>query len=289
MGMFVSLTVNGLAIGMVYALMAMGLILLIRAVGMMNFAQGDLLMIGAYITWALAFQLNLPAPLMLLCAFVIFALFGLLFMFAVYWPVRNSKWPAALMICTLGASIVIKEGVRLIWGSSPRSLPPIIPGVLRIGSVVVEYQYLVTILVGAVVMTGVFFLFEKLYAGRMMQAASQDKYAAELLGIPTIITTAATFVIVMLIAGTGGYLVAPIFLVTTSLGLLQLRAFAGVVIGGFGSLKGAIIGSILIGLIESYSTYITTTYKDVIVFAVLILVLVVRPQGLFGASIDEKA
>lgn len=275
--------------GMIYALMAMGLILLIRAIGVMNFAQGELLMIGSFITWALTNQVKLPFYAMVPAAMICFAIFGIIFMFTVYWPLRNASYPVATIIATMGASMVIKELVILIWGSQPLTARPIIKGILMIGNIRLQYQYLLTIAVGGVLIFLVFTLFEKLYAGRMMQAAAQDKYAAELLGIPTILTTAATYIIVVSLASIGGFMIAPMFMVNVTLGSLQLRAFAGVVIGGFGNIKGAIIGSILIGLVESYSSMITTTYKDAIVFLILILVLLFRPQGLFGERIADKA
>lgn len=289
MTLFLQLLVNGIAMGMIYALMAMGLILLIRAIGVMNFAQGDLLMIGAFITWALTNQLQLPFYAMVPAAMVAFALFGILFMFLVYWPLRNASYPTATVIATMGASIVIRELATLIWGSQPLTARPLIRGSLNVGAIRLQYQYLLTILVGAILIFLVFTLFEKLYAGRMMQAAAQDKYAAELLGIPTILTTAATYIIVVSLASIGGYMIAPMFMVNVTLGSLQLRAFAGVVIGGFGNVKGAIIGSLLIGLVESYSSMITTTYKDAVVFLILIIVLLFRPQGLFGERIADKA
>jgi branched-chain amino acid transport system permease protein len=287
--MFIPFTVTGLAMGMVYALLGMGLILLIRAVGVMNFAQGDLLMAGAYITFMLATDIGLPPVPMLLAAVLVFAVCGAVFMAVCYLPVRNSKWPAATMICTLGASMVIRELLILFFSAAPKVMDPIVPGLLKLGSVVIEWQYIAVALVGVVVVCGVFLLFDKLYCGRVMQAASQDRYAAELLGIPINLTILATYIIVMAIAGIGGYLVAPVFMVTPTLGVLQMRAFAGVVIGGFGSLKGAVYGSVLVGLIESYATYFTSSYKDVVVFAALIVMLAVRPQGLFGETIAEKA
>ena len=295
------LTINGIAMGMIYALMAMGLILLIRAIGVMNFAQGDLLMLGAFITYGLGTQINLPFYAMIPAAMICFAIVALIFMFAVYWPLRHASYPAALVISTMGASMVIREVATLIWGSLPLAAPFIIPrrGIeifgLKIGRTItifgskVQVQYLLTILVGMVLIFAVFTLFEKLYAGRIMQAAAQDKYAAQLLGIPTIYTTAATYLIVVTLASIGGYMISPIFLVNNTLGTLQLRAFAGVIIGGFGSIGGAIFGSLIIGLVESYSSMFTTTYRDAVVFSVLILVLLFRPQGLFGERIADKA
>lgn len=292
----ISLTINGIAMGMIYALMAMGLILLIRAIGVLNFAQGDLLMFGAFVTCWLTVDLKLPLYAMLPLALLCFTVTGLVFMFTVYWPLRNATYPAATVISTMGAAMALKEIATLLWGSLPRSMPPLMKNpvtgkasVLRVGTISLQWQFVLTILVGIVLIALVFILFERLYAGRMMQAAAQDKYAAELLGIPTILTTAATYIIVASLASVGGYMISPIFMVSNTLGSLQLRAFAGVVIGGFGNIKGAILGSLLIGLVESYSTIQFSQYKDAVVFLVLIAFLLVRPQGLFGEKIADKA
>lgn len=288
-GMYLQLLVIGLSMGMVYAMIAMGIVLLIRAVGVLNFAQGELFMLGAYVTFALSVQLSMPLWAMVIVALIIFCLFGALFMFSVYWPLRKSTWNATIIISTLGASTVIKEIAKLIWGSVPVVQPPIIKGVLAIGTVRLEYQYLFIIGIGLLLIIGTFLLFDKLYIGRVMQAAAQDKYSAELLGISTIVTTMLTYMISASLAGVGGWLVSPLFLVSTSLGSFMLRGFAGMVIGGLGDVKGAVLGSLLIGVIESFSTLFTTTYKDAVVFLVLIIVLIVRPQGFFGQKISEKA
>lgn len=288
-GMYLQLLVIGLSMGMVYAMIAMGIVLLIRAVGVLNFAQGELFMLGAYVTFALSVQLSMPLWAMVIVALIIFCLFGALFMFSVYWPLRKSTWNATIIISTLGASTVIKEIAKIIWGSVPVVQPPIIKGVLAIGTVRLEYQYLFIIVIGLLLIIGTFLLFDKLYIGRVMQAAAQDKYSAELLGISTIVTTMLTYMISASLAGVGGWLVSPLFLVSTSLGSFMLKGFAGMVIGGLGDVKGAVLGSLLIGVIESFSTLFTTTYKDAVVFLVLIIVLIVRPQGFFGQKISEKA
>ena len=292
----VSLSVNGIAMGMIYALMAMGLILLIRAIGVMNFAQGDLLMFGAFVTCALTVDLKLPLWIMIPLALISFAVIGVIFMFTVYWPLKDATYPTATVISTMGAAMALKEIATLIWGSLPRSMPPLMKNpktgkaaVLNLFGIKLQWQFVLTIIVGAVLIWLVFVLFEKLYAGRMMQAAAQDKYAAELLGIPTILTTAATYIIVVIMVSSGGYMIAPIFMVSNTLGSLQLRAFAGVVIGGLGNIKGAIIGSLIIGLVESFSTIQFSQYKDAVVFIVLIAMLLVRPQGLFGEKVADKA
>jgi len=293
--LFSTLVINGLAMGVIYAMLAMGLILLIRAVGILNFAQGDLLMFGAFISSSLILDFELPLFIMIPLALLSFCIVGLIFMFAIYWPLRKASYPAATIIATMGASIVLKEVATFIWGALPRSLSPILTdeagkaAILYIGSVPLQWQYVLIIVVGSILIFLIFMLFEKLYVGKMMQAACQDAYAANLLGVPTIVTIAATYMIVSVLASVGGYLVAPIFMVRNTLGTLQLRAFAGVVIGGFGNIKGAIVGSILVGLIEVFSTVSFSGYKDVTVFLLLIVFLVIRPQGLFGEKIADKA
>lgn len=292
----ITILLNGIAMGMVYALIAMGVILLVRAIGVLNFAQGDLLMLGAYISYALLVQLKLPMWVMIPIAFLCFAVIALIFMFSIYWPLRNASYPAAIIIATMGASIVIKESVMLIWGNVPLRMPPILMDsetgggrLLRIGGVNLQWQLIITAIVGIAAIWLVFFIFERLYAGKMLQAASQDKYAAELLGIPTVITTAVTYIISITLACIGGFMIGPMFTVNVNLGTLLLRGFAGVIIGGLGNIKGAIIGALLVGIIEAFASVRFSTYKDAVVFIVLLVFLTVRPQGLFGEMIKDKA
>lgn len=293
--LFTSLLVNGLAMGVIYAMLGMGLILLIRAVGVMNFAQGDLLAFGAYICACLVIDFKLPLYFMIPVALLCFMVLGAIFMLSVYWPLRKASYPAATIIATMGASIALKEGALLIWGRYPRTMSSIITtaegksAVIRLGEVTLQWQYVLTIFVGVILMLLIFALFEKSYAGMIMQAASQDQYAANLLGIPTFITIILTYMIVVALASIGGFMISPIFLVTTSLSTLQLRAFAGVVIGGFGNIKGAIIGALIVGIVESFSSVQFSAYKDVTVFLLLLIFLLFRPQGLFGERISDKA
>ncbi len=290
MGMFLSLTGSGLAMGMIYAMLSVGLLLLIRAVGVTNYAQGDLLALGAYTAFFLMDRLDLSGLPMILLMILLFACFGAIFMFTCYYPLRKTKWKQSIMVCTIGAGMVIQEICMIVCGSMVKPMDPIIPGTLTIGTFVLQYQYIVVFLLSILVMVGVYLLFDKVYAGRAMQAAAQNSYAANLIGIPAILTTLGTYIIVMMISGFAGYLVAPIFLVRTTLNTLQSKAFASMVLGGFGSVPGAVLGGLLIGLIEAYSTYFTTVYKDVFVFGVLLLTLLIRPQGIFGEiQLKEKA
>lgn len=291
-----SLLLNGIAMGMIYALMAMGIVMLVRAIGVLNFAQGEFLMLGAYISLALFVDLKLPLLIMIPIALISFAFIAIIFMFSVYWPLRNASYPAAIVIATIGTSIMVKELVTFIWGSLPRPMPALLQNpetgggkLIQIGTVRLQWQMVLITIVGSIAIILVFILFEKLYAGRMMEAASQDKYAAELLGIPIIFTTALTYVISITLASVGGFMVAPLFTVNVSLGTLQLRSFAGVIIGGMGNIKGAIIGALLVGVLESFASVQFLEYKDAVVFIVLLVFLAIRPQGLFGEKIKDKA
>lgn len=282
MGMFLSLTGSGLAMGMIYAMLSVGLLLLLRAVGVANFAQGDLLALGAFTSYYLIVDKGMSGLPMIVTMILLFVAFGAIFMFTCYYPLRNAKWKQGVMITCIGAGMVIQEMCLLICGSMIKIMDPLVPGSLQIGTFSLRNQYIVVFVLAVVVMVGVWLLFDKLYAGRAMQAAAQNAYAANLIGIPATLTTLATYIVVMLISGFAGYLVAPLFLVRPTLNTLQSRALAAIVLGGFGNIKGAVIGSLIIGLIESYSTYVTSVYKDVFVFGVLLLTLLIRPQGIFG-------
>ena len=293
--LFVSLSVNGIAMGMIYALLGMGLILLVRAVGILNFAQGDLMMFCAYIVAWLYLDVELPPIALIFVASLSFIIMGIIFMFSIYWPLRKASYPQATIIATMGASIILQELAVQIWGSQPRNMPTIIKdeagksSVLRFGDVTLQWQYIIIILVGVIVIFFFFLLFDKLYIGKLMQAAAQNSYAANLIGIPSILTIGLTYVIVMTVCGICGSLVSPIFMVRTTLGTLQLRAFAGVVIGGFGSIPGAVVGCLLVGIVESFSTMALAGYKDLVVFLLLIIFLIFRPQGLVKSKLEDKA
>lgn len=287
--MVLQLVITSLAMGIIYGMIAMGMVLIWRAVGIVNFAQGELLMIGAFVAYAVSEQLGLPMGAALIVCALIMGFIGVLFQFITYWPLRKS-WDITVIISTIGASIALKEFATMIWGPAPLSVNPIVPGVAKFSTVSIEWQFLLIIGIAAILMGLVFVLLERTYLGHLLQATAQDQYAASLIGIPVILAISLTFAISALITGVGGLLLAPVFFVTTTMGgITGLKAFAGVIIGGFGSVQGAIIGGILVGVVDTFAgAYISTTYRDAIVFMFLILALVVRPQGIFGEKISEK-
>lgn len=296
LNLFTTLIVNGLANGMVYALLAMGLILLFRSVGVLNFAQGDMLAVGAFLGYTFLVQCDLPLYAAVICCVICYALIGLSFMACIYLPLKDSKYPAAIIVATIGTSTVLKEAITLIWGSEAKSVPYIIQNqatgggqFITIGSVTIQCQLLLTIGVGIVIIFLLNVLYEKLFIGKMMEASAQDKYTAELIGVPTMVTIALTYVLAISMGCIGGVMVAPMYSASISLSSLQLCAFASVIIGGTRSIKGAVIGALIVGLIESFSTLHFSNYKNAVVFIVIIVFLLIKPDGLIKSKISDKA
>ena len=283
--MFIQQTITGISVGLAYAMVAMGLILLLRAAGVMNLAQGNMLAMGAYMAFLFLEKLKVSSYMLsILGAIAIFILVGIIFCSICFFHFKRTKWPQAMMICTVGAGTIISECCLHYVTTEVRAVRPIVDGVLRIGQIIIPYQYVFIFAIMLVMMIGLYLLFDKMYCGRVMSAAAQNKYAADLLGIPTNLTTMLTFCIVVIMVGIAGWLLAPIYRVSSGLSIFQTRAFAALIIGGFGSLPGAVLGGVVVGLLESYSTYVTTTYKDVIVFGFLLVMLAFRPQGILGSK-----
>lgn len=290
-----TLTINGLAMGMIYAMIAMALIMLIKAVGILNFAQGDLLTFGTFLAWTLISDYQLSAIQWIPLAVILWIVLGVVFMLITYWPLRDASYAVAPIVATMGASLVLSEGVLLIWGAFPRTMPSIMvnaegrAATIRLFNSEIQVQLFLTIGLGALLMFVVYILTEKLYIGKMMKAAAQDKYAARLIGIPPMLTTMITYALVTILISAAGYMVSPVFSVTKNLSSLQLKAFAGTVIGGFSSVKGAIIGCLIVGLIEAYAQVDLSLYKEAVVFFALIIFLIVRPSGIVKNKIQDKA
>ena len=175
--MVLQLIIASLAMGIVYGLVAVGFVLIWRAVGVVNFAQGDLLMAGAFVAFSLNQIEGMPMSLALVACALIMAVVGVIFHFLTYWPLRKS-WDITVIISTIGASIALKELATIIWGPAPLSVDPIIPGIARFATVAIEWQFLVTIVIAAALMAMIFYLLEKTYIGHILQATAQDQYDA---------------------------------------------------------------------------------------------------------------
>jgi branched-chain amino acid transport system permease protein len=291
MGIALQLLFTGLGVGSIYALVALGFVLIYRATNVVNFAQGDFAMLGAFSMVVLCIDLGWPYWLGIVLTIITMALFGALFNLGVYYPLRHRTF-LPVIISTIGASILLENGVLAAYGPRPQSLPGVFASQgFSIGPVFFDSQYL-TIL--AVTVFGValqYLFFERTLLGKKLQAVSQDKEMASLLGIPVAFMIALTFVYSATLGGLAGILVAPILFVSVQMGAsIALKAFAASIIGGFGDVTGAIVGGLALGVIETFgAAYISVPYKDGFAFLVLFVFLLIRPQGIFGERVAEKA
>lgn len=288
--MNLQLFISGISMGIIYGLIAMGMVLIFRSVGIMNFAQGEFLMLGGYFCYTYNQLLNLHIIPSLILASISMGFVGVLFMRSSYWPLRRAQ-AKAIIVSAMGASIAFKEGARLIWGSIPVSMDRVITGTVKISTATVQWQHIAIICVSLAIMFLVYTLLEKTFIGNIMQATAQDQYMASLTGIPVVFSIGLTFALSAMITGIGGGLLAPIFFLNNVMGATAgSKAFAAIVIGGFGSVQGAIIGGLIVGLVEAFGgAYISSTYQLVLIYVVLIAILMIRPQGIFGDKIQEKA
>ena len=291
MGILLQLLFNGLGIGAIYALVSLGFVLLIRAASVVNFGQGEFAMLGAYALVVLTVVLGINYYLAILIAIVVMAGFGVLFAGATYWPLRN-RGGIPVIISTIGASIFLENMVLVLYGPAAVQIDGLFdaPGI-QVGPVFMDSQYLSILVVTALLVALQYLIFEKTILGKKLQATSQDKEMASLLGIPVAAMILITFAYSSAIGGIAGILVAPILFVSTQMaGLIALKAFAANIIGGYGSVPGAILGGLALGVVETLgAAYISVPYKDAFAFMMLLLFLMVRPQGLFGERIAEKA
>jgi branched-chain amino acid transport system permease protein len=239
----------------------------------------------------LSIDFGLPYWASILITLVAMMLFGALFNLAVYYPLRNRTF-LPVVISTIGASILLENGVLAAYGPRPQSLPTVFAGQgLRIGAVFLDSQYLLIIALTIVMVAFQFFFFERTFIGKKLQAVSQDKEMAALLGISVGGMIMVTFIYSATLGGLAGVLVAPILFVSVGMGSsIALKAFAASIIGGFGDVTGAIVGGLALGVIETFgAAYISVPYKDAFAFLALFVFLLFRPQGIFGERIAEKA
>jgi branched-chain amino acid transport system permease protein len=281
---------SGLALGSIYALVALGFVLIIRATNVVNFAQGDFAMLGGFALVAFL-SAGLPYWLAIVAALVMMGLFGVVFNFGVYYPLRHRSY-LPVIISTLGASIFMQNTVSYIFGPQPMPMQRVLnTPEIEIGGVIMDTQYLVILVVTAIAVVFQYLLFEHTLLGKKLQATSQDKDMARLVGIPVAAMITFTFVYSAVLGGLAGILVSPILFVSIGVGsIIALKAFSATVIGGFGDVTGSIVGGLLLGVVESFGAhYISVPYRDAFAFLLLVVFLLVRPQGIFGEKISEKA
>ncbi len=288
---FIQTLISGLSLGSIYALIALGYTMVYGIAKMLNFAHGDIIMIGAYAGIVTVNQLGLPPLVAVIVSVVICALLGMLIEFLAYKPLRQAP-PLSVLITAIGVSYLLQNLALLIFGSQQKAYPRLaeFPG-FTVGGVTVDGITVLTLLMTAVIMLVLSFFINKTKLGKAMRAVSEDKSAASLMGISVNKTITLTFAIGSALAAFASifYGMAYVYIKPTTGAMPGIKAFTAAVFGGIGSIPGAMLGGILLGMIEQFSkTYISTLWADAIVFAVLVLVLIVKPTGLLGKKTSEK-
>jgi branched-chain amino acid transport system permease protein len=291
MGSIVEQIINGLRSGSIYALIALGYTMVYGIAKMINFAHGDIIMVGAYALYVAIVLLNMPVVLAVLFTITICAVLGILIEKIAYKPLRKAP-SLAVLITAIGMSFLLQSVALLIFNANPIAFKSIINvDTVSIGGVTISGINIVTLAVTFICMAGLTFFINNTKAGKAMRAVSEDKAAAELMGINVNRTISMTFAIGSALAAIAGILfVCQYQSLKPTLGALPgIKAFVAAVLGGIGSVPGAMLGGILLGLIESISkAYINSQLSDAIVFGVLVLVLLVKPSGLLGKNRIEK-
>jgi branched-chain amino acid transport system permease protein len=256
-----------------------------------NFAQGEFSMVAAFLMVVFSVKVGLPYWVAFIFALLGMACLGAVFNLAVYYPLRHRTY-LPVIISTIGASIFIANTTLAVHGPEPEVLSGWFdsPGFM-LGPVYLDNQYVLIIVVTALLVALQYWFFEHTLLGKKLQATSQDKEMASLLGIPVAVMIMITFIYSAVIGGIAGILVAPVLFVSIGMGAtIALKAFAATIIGGFGDVTGAIIGGLALGVIETFgAAYVSVPYKDGFAFLVLIAFLIFRPQGIFGERVAEKA
>lgn len=281
--------VNGLVVGTLYSLVALGLTIIYGVMNLANFAQGEFAMIGGFAAFFMV-QQGFPYPVAVIIAFASAGLIGLIVHFLANYPLRQSE-PINMMLSSLGVSLFLVNLAQYLFSPNPQVVDSPLSGrSFQFFGVFVSQQRLLIALVSIVLCVLVYILLEYTRFGRAVRAASLDPDTAVLYGVPTKKISFLTFVLGVALTGIAGALVGPVYYVYPTMGIsLTLKAFVVVVLGGMGNVVGAIAGGLVIGLIESLAGgYISTGFQDAIVFGVLFLVLIFRPQGILTKVQGEK-
>ena len=290
---FLSYVISGISLGSVYAIIALGYTMVYGIAKMLNFAHGDVIMVGAYVCFFAVSSWKLPPVLGIIIAMAICTALGLIIERMAYKPLRSSGSLAAL-ITAIGVSYLLQNAAQLLWTSNPKVFPSAVgKGSIKFfgDKLSISVTAIVTVVICVVIMIALTLFINKTKLGKAMRACSEDRGAAQLMGINVNATISITFAIGAALAAVAGVLLCSAYptLTPTTGAMPGIKAFTAAVFGGIGSVPGAMLGGILLGIIEIFGkAYISTQLSDAIVFAVLIIVLVVKPTGLLGRKIHEK-
>jgi branched-chain amino acid transport system permease protein len=290
---FVQQLINGVSLGSIYALIALGYTMVYGIINLINFAHGEVYMVGAYVGFAVTTTLGLGFIPSLLISMAVCALLGMGIEKVAYKPIRNSSRIAAL-ITAISVSLFLQYGMMFFVKAETRTFPDVLPRhniELFNGNVVLDSRNIIIIVITIVLMVALQYIVHKTKAGKAMRAVSQDKEAAQLMGININKTISYTFAIGSALAGAAGVLVGVYY---NSIHPLMgagpgLKAFIAAVIGGIGIIPGAVFGGFFLGIIETFVSFAGySLYKDAVAFGILILILIIKPRGLLGKNIKEK-
>lgn len=285
--------INGISIGSIYAIIALGYTMVYGIAKMLNFAHGDIIMVGAYICYCVTNYLGMPPILGILASMAVCTLLGIVIEGLAYKPLRGTP-SLAVLITAIGVSYFLQNAAQLIWGSNPKSFTSVVSTIkpfLLFGSLTITGEVLVTVVVSVVIMLALTWFTSSTRIGKSMRAVSEDRDAAQLMGINVNKTISITFAIGSALAAVAGVLMCssiPVLQPTTG-SMPGIRAFTAAVLGGIGSIPGAMLGGVLLGIIETFAkAFLSTQFSDAIVFGVLIIILLVKPAGLLGKRVQEK-
>ncbi len=290
---FISYLINGISLGSVYAIIALGYTMVYGIAKMLNFAHGDIIMIGGFVVFTVVSTLGLPPVLAVILAIIVCTVMGITIEKIAYKPLRTAS-PLAVLITAIGVSYFLQNIALLIFGANTKLFTSVIkipPLVFADGQLSISGETQITILTCIVIMTALTLFIKKSKAGQAMLAVSEDKNAAELMGINVNKTISLTFAIGSALAAIAGVLLCSAYpTLTPYTGAMPgIKAFVAAVFGGIGSIPGALIGGLLLGIIENLSkAYISSQMADAIVFSMLIIVLLVKPTGILGKKMKEK-
>ncbi len=291
MAQFLQLALSGLAIGCVYALVALGFVLIYKATETVNFAQGDLMMLGGFFAYTATAIMGWPYWAAIVFALIVMAIFGMAAERVVLRPVLGQAQFTVVMV-TIGVGYVMRGVVSMMpgWGTDTyKIVTPFAEKVVNLGGAAISLEQLMIILMTAALCVVLFGFFRFTRIGIAMQAASQNQLAAYYMGIPVARINTLIWGLSAAVATFAGILLAPITFVHANMGFIGLKAFPAAVVGGFGSIPGAIAGGIIIGLVESFAGfYLPEGVKDIAAYIVVLVVLMVKPSGLFGEKLRKK-
>jgi len=285
------LLISGAAIGCIYALIALGFVLIYKATEVVNFAQGDVMMLGAFVAFTFSSILDLGFWAALPLSLMVMALFGAVFDRFLLRPIIGMPTFSAVMV-TLAAGFAMRGIASMVpgWGTDTHALKaPWSDEVIRLGEVVVSTDHLAILAVTALLCLLLYLFFKGTRVGIAMQAASQNQLAAYYMGIPVRRINSLIWSIAAAVAALAAVLLAPITFVHNNMGFIGIKAFPAAVVGGFGSIPGAIVGGLVIGWVEAFAGfYLPEGFKDIAAYIVVLLVLMLRPSGIFGQMRRKK-